>query len=264
MKKSWAAVLSPVLLGLAGAALRRLEVRRVFEPDTGLALPHPLSVILPLFLAASALLFLALALPRRGRSLAFGACFAPLGQGGLYLLVSPAMLLMAAGGLQTLSAGGALSMALGAGAAAAGFGLLYAAVQWRRQGNGGAALLLPVLFALGWLLILYQRFAAWPVTARFYVPVLAAALAACAFYQAAAFAFRQGSRRMFRFLTPTAIVLCLAALGDEGDLLGRGMYLACAAALLCFWAQEKEPAPEEDRPPAPAENAGGTEEKERG
>ena len=248
--KKWSLLLPPVVLGLVGAALRLAQVRLVIDPDTGLARSHPLSILLPLYLLAVAVLFLLRAWPCRGKNLRMDQLFQPPTQELLPVFVCAALLYVVSGaGLVVTSTGGgtALPLLLGAFSAGAGLALLVATALWRRNTDIGVFLLVPMLFALVWLLVTYNRYAAWPVTAAFYLQVLSIAAAACAFYQLAAFGYGQGNRRMFRWLAPLASALCISALGDSLVVLPvRGMYLASAAALLCFLYSEQEadlPAP---------------------
>ena len=75
--KKWSLLLPPVVLGLVGAALRLAQVRLVIDPDTGLARSHPLSILLPLYLLAVAVLFLLRAWPCRGKGLSLAQAFRP-------------------------------------------------------------------------------------------------------------------------------------------------------------------------------------------
>ena len=248
MKKRFLPLL-PIPLGLVGTAMRLGETALAIDPDTGLARPHPLSLLLPLYLLAAAVFFLLRAWPCRGKGLSLAQAFRPPVQELLPLFACAALLfLVSGGGMVVTSAGGgsALPLLLGGLAGVSGLVLLAAASLWRRGTEVGALLLAPMLFCLIWLLVAYNRYAAWPVTAAFYLQVLAIAAAACAFYQLAAFGYGQGNRRMYSWLAPLAVTLCLSALGDSVSLPLRGMYLACAACLtgfsLCL-SPEDGPAP---------------------
>ena len=242
--KKWSLLLPPVLLGLVGAALRLAQVRLVIDPGTGLARSHPLSVLLPIYLLAAAVFFLLRAWPCRGKALRMDQFFQTPTQEVLPLFVCAALLYVVSGvALVVTSTGGgaALPLLLGVFSAGSGLALLAATALWRQNTDVGVFLLAPMIFALVWLLVTYNQYAAWPVTAAFYLQVLAIAAAACAFYQLAAFGYGQGNRRMFRWLAPLAVTLCISALGDSLVALPvRGMYLSSAAALLCFLHSERE------------------------
>jgi len=234
MKKRSAFFL-PGLLGLIGAALRFLQCRTVFEPDTLLAMPHILSILLPVYLLFCAALFW-VTIGKKETKLDFEQAFLVPSARLLPLFVCSAMLLIAAGGYTIFVnlGAGILPMALGGAAAVAGICLFLALQRWINEEITGVLFLIPVFFALVWLLVTYQSYASWPVMTAYYVQVLAIAAVACAFYQIAACAYSQGSRRMLRFILPTAIVLAFTALGDNTALPEKGLYLAALISLYSF------------------------------
>lgn len=229
--------LLPVLLGGAGCLLRFFQRRTVFTSD-GLARPHPLSALLALVLLATALSFLLTAWKRQGKQLTFFHSFAlPEGQPP-FDLVCGALLFVAAGALllvRSVGGGNLVPLIFAALAVLSGVTLLLFLRAWRSQIAPGSLLLPPVLLALIFLLTTYQRFASYPVTTAFYVPVLAQAALALTFYQIAAHAFAQGKRRDLWWSLPVAIVLSLTALPDAEGLPQAGLYLAGALCLFAFW-----------------------------
>ncbi len=227
--------LLPVLLGLVGAALRFFQCRVVFEPDTMLARPHALSILLPIFLVLCAVYF-ALKSGKKESALDFETAFrAP--NTNLLLAFNFSSLLFVPAGLgiiaQFLSS--KLMLIFGAGAAVAGACLFLGILSWRRERPSGTMLLIPVFFGILWLFTTYQDYASWPVMEAYFVQVLAIAAITYAFYQVAACAFSQGSRRALHFILPTAVVLAFTALSDSGPLPVKGLYLASLGALYGFY-----------------------------
>ena len=237
MKKS-ATLFLPVLLGAGGLLLRLLQLQTVFDGGDGLPRSHPLSVVLPLYLLAAALLFLALAWRSQGKKLCFMESFAlPNGQPP-FEFVCAAMLYLASGALlvvQSVGGGDVAPLVFGALSAVTGLTLLLSLKVWRQGEEPGKLLLPPVLFALIWLLSTYRVYASYPVTTAFYVPVLAQAAIVCGFYQVSAHGFDAGRRRAAGFVLPAAILLALTAAADGPGLPDRGMYLASALALFTYW-----------------------------
>lgn len=229
-------LLLPLLLGAAGGMLRFFQRRTVFGPD-GLVRPHPLSLLMLLWLAAAALFFLLTSWQKQGKQLTFFHSFAlPEGQppfdlvcGGLLFVVSGAMLLV-----ENVGGGELVPLIAAALSVFSGLTLLLFLRAWRGGTAPGALLLPPVLLAL-LLLTTYQRYASHPVTEAYYVEVLSQAGMACAFHQVAAHGFWQGRRRPLLWCVPTAMVLALCALPDAASLPQVGILLAAAASLFAFW-----------------------------
>ena len=228
--------LLPIALGLCGAALRFFQCRTIFEPETMLATPHSISLLLPLFLALCALLF-AVTAGGKETNLSFSAAFRAPTSARLLGFNFSAFLLIPAGFylVATHMGGSTLFLIFGALSAVAGACLFLGILGWRRGRPSGTLLLIPVFFSLFWLFVTYQDYASWPVVEAYFVQVLAIAAIAYGFYQVAACAFSQGSRRALRFILPTAVVLCFTALADSTALPIRGMFLACLGALYGFY-----------------------------
>ncbi|MBE6970346.1 MAG: hypothetical protein E7442_09565 [Ruminococcaceae bacterium] len=224
-----------VLLGTAAAAMRYFQCRTVFEPDTMLSRPHIISLILPAFLALCAFLF-AVTSGKKAQSLDFSAAFRKPSSGVLLAFHFFALLYIPAGAYLVKAAlgGSTLMMIFGGGAAVTGACLFLGLLSWRRERPSGMMLLIPVFFSVLWLFTVYQDYASWPVIEIYFVPVLAIAAIAYAFYQVAACAFSQGNRRMLRFILPTAVILSFAAMGDSLSLPVRGLFLASLGTLYCF------------------------------
>ena len=146
----------------------------------------------------------------------------------------------------------ALAVAAAAmGVLAAGGILLFA--RQVRSGEGRVFPLLPAMvFSVLFLLLVYLPEESNPVLARYYLPVLAAAALACAFYQLAGFACREASLRWFLFFGDLAVPFSLAALADSSGNWGKTLACGgCAMVLTVFLVLRRaEPQPE------PAEESG--------
>lgn len=233
--KKWNFAL-PLFLGLVGAVLRFLQCRTVFEPDTMLSHPHPISVLLPIYLVLCAAFFAA-RWGRKETALDFDAAFTVPESRQLTGFVCSAMLFVAAGAytIMTGLGSGMLVMLLGSGAAVAGACLFLGIYGWRKENVSGILFLIPVFFSLLWLFVTYQEYAAWPVVNAYYVQVFAIAAITYGFYQVSACAYSQGSRRALRVILPLAVVLAFTALGDSAPLAVKGFYLAGLGSLYGFY-----------------------------
>jgi len=230
-----------VLLGTAAAAMRYFQCRTVFEPDTMLSRPHIISLILPAFLALCAFLF-AVTSGKKAQSLDFSAAFRKPSSGVLLAFHFFALLYIPAGAYLVKAAlgGSTLMMIFGGGAAVTGACLFLGLLSWRRERPSGMMLLIPVFFSVLWLFTVYQDYASWPVIEIYFVPVLAIAAIAYAFYQVAACANGQGDRRMLRCILPVATVLGMTALADDLALGLMALYVGCTVVLNAFWICERE------------------------
>lgn len=244
-----------VLAGLLMAGLRAAQVRTAFDPATGLALPSVPGTVL---LACMAFLLIAEPLLQRRASRAhvrLAAALAPVGRGALTALVCGAMVLIAAGGFWAASGllqGGrsAIVQALaGALGAASGCGLLLM-IRALRQGDGqpvNVAPLLPFLFFTVFLVLaVYLPSAVDPVLERYWLQVLAAALAAFGFSRLTGLVQGEATPRGLLTVGNWAVAVCLAMLGDGAPLALRGLYLACALILAAFTALLRDDLPEKD------------------
>ena len=243
--------------GLLLLALRWAQLKSGFDPETGLSLRS----VPGLVLAAALILLIvaegALCFGMRRGKYSYDGAFRPMEKhdlpmlaAGVLLLAGGSLLLGAAG----LAGGGMSALAVAAaamGVLAAGGILLFA--RQVRSGEGRVFPLLPAMvFSVLFLLLVYLPEESNPVLARYYLPVLAAAALACAFYQLAGFACREASLRWFLFFGDLAVPFSLAALADGsgnwGETLARG---GCAMVLTVFLVLRRaEPQPE------PAEESG--------
>lgn len=255
-----------IRLWLEGAVLlvlRVVQLRGGFDPDTGLALsgmgPGPLAghaLWIGLLLCGGAELFLSLRRPK-GSKRSYACCFLP-PEGPVPVLLAAGSFLLMAGGVLLLA--GALppqgteavtAAATGLLGIAGGAGLL---LLFRELRGGGTPTTLPLLpamfFSVLFLLAVYFPEESDPVLARFWLPVLAAALAAYFFYHLSGFLHGEGSLRWFRFTACMTAVACIAAAADclraPGRLLAYlGLAVTASAFLLLL---REEPLPEPEKP----------------
>ena len=243
--------------GLLLLALRWAQLKSGFDPETGLSLRSVPGLVLAAALILLIVAEAALCFRMRRGKYSYDGAFRPMEKHNLPMLAAGVLLL--AGGSLLLGAAGlagggmsALAVAAAAmGVLAAGGILLFA--RQVRSGEGRVFPLLPAMvFSVLFLLLVYLPEESNPVLARYYLPVLAAAALACAFYQLAGFACREASLRWFLFFGDLAVPFSLAALADGsgnwGETLARG---GCAMVLTVFLVLRRaEPQPE------PAEESG--------
>lgn len=231
--------------GLLLLSLRWGQIKTGFDPATGLSrhsMPGMILAAMILFLAAAETL-LVFRLPGGKRT--YTNCMDPLEKSHLPLLAAGSLLL--AGGSVLLPGWDTLhiiTLVLGA-AAAVGF-ILFARIV-RSGGDVKVFPLIPsMFFAVAFLLVVYLPEEGNPVLARFYLPVLAASLMACAFYQLAGLTLGECKLRWFVLLGDLAVPLCLAAMADCADNLGRMLvYFGAALVLTVFLTLRRaEPLPE--------------------
>ena len=243
-------------LALAGGCgaflLRWAQLRLGFEADTGLAIPgDPWGVVLPLLLAALAILFLALsrgapagvtAEASLGHAFPVEKSLLPL-LGGLLWLVSGAFQMMDAGSPEPVeSFDSAFAASLNRGAMIAGILTVLSAVclfctlspspREGRRAEPNAVPLLGAAAALVVRLVLrYRALSMDPSLQAYYLPLVALTVLCLGLYFAAAFAFSAGRSRRFLAVAAWGTVLCLGAAAD-GDLSSKLFYLG-GALWLC-------------------------------
>lgn len=239
--------------GLLLLALRWAQWRTGFDPETGLSrasLPGRAlaAVILLLFVIEAAL---CLRLPKGKRS--YRNCMEPLGNKAVPALAAGSILL--GPGILLSMDWSTLGIAAAAFGVAAALGMIFFVRQVRKNGAAPVLPLLPIMvYTVLFLLTVYIPEESNPVLAQYYLPVLAAALVACAFYQLAGFTCREGSVGWFVFFGDLAVPLCVASMADCGGNWGRMLvFFGFALALTQFlMVRRAEPGPE----PAPkAENS---------
>lgn len=239
------------LQGLLLLALRWAELKTGFDPDTGLSrhsLPGILLAAAILFCAAAEL-WICLRIPGGKRT--YLNCLEPMGRSHLAPLAAGSILLC--GEAMNLQSG-LLSIATAAAGVATMLCLIYFVKLLRGGEKPSALFLLPAMvYSVLFLLTIYLPEESDPVLAHYYLPVLAAALAACAFYQLAGLTCREGSLRWFVFFGDLTVPLCLASMADyTGDLGHMLAYFGYALILTQFLLTRRsellpEPEPEEEK-----------------
>lgn len=244
-KTFWSRTGRLLVQGLLLFCLRLAQNRTGFDPETGLSLPNMprLMLIACLLFCAVAEVVLCMRLPKE--KVQFAGCFARpeketpfLAAGSVLLSGGGAVLLVSA-----LPRRGVAAMAAGVTAIAAGLGLLLLVKRIRA---GAAASVMPVLpvmfFSVFFVLAVYLPAESDPVLARYWVPVLAAALAAYAFSLLGGFLRGESSPRSFVLVADQAVLLCITALADAGGLAQILLYAGCTVVLCAFLALVR-PAP---------------------
>lgn len=231
--------------GLLLLALRWAQLQNGFDPATGLSQKSLPGLLLPIAILLMAALeaVLALRLPKGKQS--YAACFDP--PGYLPLLVGGSLLLAA--GAVLLPGWSVLHIAAAVGGVAAAAGLILFARIVRGGGDVKCLPMIPAMFfGVLFLLAVYLPEGSNPVLARYYLPVLAAALADCAFYQLAGIALGECGVRWFSLLGGLSVPLCLAALADCAGNLGRALvFLGFALVITVFLLLRRTPAEMEDK-----------------
>ena len=261
-------------LGTLLFVLRAVQLQSGFDLTTGLDLPSAAGTVLAVCLALAAAAEILLAMRLSKEKLPWRRRFAPAAEMKIPLVMGG--LLLSGGGAAlaacAVAGGGVATGAAGVLGAIAGAGALIFVQQSGRRAETGVAPLLPAMF-FGVFLVLaeYLPKADDPVTARYYIPVLAAAAAAYAFSYLAGCVQGETSSRWFTPSAELAAVLCLAAAADGlgpfypglGGMARVLVYGGCALLFLGFLAlqrRESELPLEETPEAAEMEPAEGSEE----
>lgn len=250
--------------GAVGFALRLIQERTGFSPDTGLPIPgNPLARLLPvLFIFYGAALFLLVRrLPSRHPDpRPFQDVFSV--QGAVTPLICGIALLALSGAAEVRSAlsgasGSApdgmlpsaavlISGALTALSALCLLPAVASASAGRHSRSRRAAppvLMLLAPTALVFRLVLdYRARSANPALGAYALELLALGFAALAFFHLASFAFGDGSARVFSLLAGGTVVLCAAALADGLDFAQNTMFGGCVllfSGFLCSFQPDK-------------------------
>ena len=228
-----------VCFGAAGFALRLLQNRTGFEPDTGLPIPgNSPAMALPalLVLAAAAVYLLACrCLPQKAEKRSFGELFRLEDKGGLSAVLAGGCIMAASGVLELLdtvggsaaavSADGMEVVAVGAGiggsgmaigvlSAAAGICLVAGAILCRKEHTQPLILLAVPVCLLVRLILVYRLRSTDPVLADYYLEILGLMFLILAVYRLSGFAVQMGRPRLFAFYAGVTAVLALTMLPD--------------------------------------------------
>lgn len=231
--------------GLLLFALRLWQDLTGFDPDTGLSLPSVPGAALVVCLVLLALLEILLAFRLDKVRAGFARRFAvpdrevPVLTVGCFMLIAGGALLAVSGGSQAAGVAGVVAGLMGA---VSGGGILFLVRTMRSGGQLSVAPLLPAMF-FGVFLVLavYLPAADDPVLARYYLPVLASAMAAYAFSLLAGFLRGESSPRGFTPMADLAVMLCIAAMADGGIALAI-LFGGCALVLSVFLLLQRETA----------------------
>lgn len=231
--------------GLLLFALRLWQDLTGFDPDTGLSLPSVPGAALVVCLVLLALLEILLAFRLDKVRAGFARRFAvpdrevPVLTVGCFMLIAGGALLAVSGGSQAAGVAGVVAGLMGA---VSGGGILFLVRTMRSGGQLSVAPLLPAMF-FGVFLVLavYLPAADDPVLARYYLPVLASAMAAYAFSLLAGFLRGESSPRGFTPVADLAVMLCIAAMADGGIALAI-LFGGCALVLSVFLLLQRETA----------------------
>lgn len=231
-------------MGLAMFVLRLYQNTYDFEPTTGLHFLSVAGVTLVMLIALSGILAF---VSTRGESRErprFADHF-PVPDRSTIVFVSASLLFAAGGvmvGVHAVSTGAGIAPLVTAAFALASFlGFLLLTKQMRGSAALSVGPALPVLFfSAFWVLTLYLPSANDPILARYYLPILAAALSAFAFAQLAGFFRCETKVRTFSFIAEYAVMLNLAAIAELNQ--HSLLFAACAVMLTAFlMLQEKAP-----------------------
>ncbi|MBE6908849.1 MAG: hypothetical protein E7474_04465 [Ruminococcaceae bacterium] len=236
-KKDWMVFAA---LAVAAVAARAGQMLTGFD-DTGLPVRgNVFGILLPVVLAAAAVYF---CLAARGlsaersdkRGLADRFRFS--GMASVTAAVCGAFLVLAGAGMSVLNTASTLTLLLAVFDAASALCLLYAVFGLYRGGEvQGMALLVPVCALVVNLILRYRADASDPVLGHVYVELLAlAALTACAL-ELAAFAFRNGSPRVFLPLAALSALLAAAAASEWQSMPYTLLFAGSALLALGFLA----------------------------
>lgn len=230
-------------VGLVMFALRLYQNTYCFDPETGLYLGGAAGTALAILVGVSLVLAFALSLRALKARPLFADYFCTPAK-STTALVAAAFLFAAGGvltGLGALSADLRVAPLITALLAFISFvSTLLLTRQMRTERAFSVVPALPLMFfAAFWVLTLYLPAANDPILARYYLPVLAAAVSAYAFAQLSGF-FRKETRvRTFRFVAGYAVTLCIAAIAELNN--HSFLFAACALLLSVFLALEKIP-----------------------
>lgn len=212
--------------GIAGAALRTIELMLAFEKDTGLAIPsHPASIAMAVFSAASILAFIIFSsglnvMKPQGYFDAFS--FRSAGMGGL--LVFSALLLILGSALtaaQVLASGWSkdeiapnilnlVTIALGIYSAVS---VVIMSRQLSKKRSSGEYMffeLVPVFWVCFWLITTFMARASDPVILDYAYELFSIISLLLFFYYAAGFTFSSPSPKKALFCACSAIYFCMA------------------------------------------------------
>lgn len=226
------------ILGVIAAVLRIIELKTVFEPETGLAMRgQPITISLILLSAVSVAVFIILSLRLRKMEAPATYSSALECKSSLALIASTLAALGFAIGSVLYFTGGArgpaelILMLCGLLAAISAF-LLSRNVFFRRDNPGNAIFsTIIVIFICLWMVLEYKMRSADPVILHYVYDFLALCSAAIALYYKAGFAFDRPRPSRTILFSMIACYFCIVATpGGSGS--AQKIYFFCLALLL--------------------------------
>ena len=228
-------------MGLAMFALRLYQNTYDFEPTTGLHFLSVAGIALAALIALSGILAW-ISTRNESRERPLFADHFPVPDRSTIVFVSASLLFAAGGvmlGVHAISTGAGIAPLVTAVFALASFlGFLLLTRQMRGGVAFSVAAILPALFfSAFWVLSLYLPSANDPILARYYLPILAAAVSAFAFAQLSGF-FRGETRvRSFCFTAELAVMLDIAAVAELNQ---HSLLFAAGAVMLSAFLMLRE------------------------
>jgi len=219
---------------LAAAALLRCFQMLTGFDAAGLPEPSGLpGLLLPVVLLAAAVFFFLAARQLPGRRLLtdeMRSYFRFPDMPAVLCSVAGSFAVLAGGALTLLRSGGtAMILLLGVFACAAALCVLLSVFSlYRGENPQGVLLLVPVCALAVYLVFLYRVDAANPILAEIYIEILAVAALTYSSLERAAFAFRNGSPRVFLWSSAMAAILSACAAAELRSLAASLIFLGFA------------------------------------
>ena len=235
MKRFSASILG-VCFGAAGFALRLLQNRTGFEPDTGLPVPGNVPALaLPVLLVVAAVVLHLSAcriLPQKAEEpfevrfrldnkgglaavLAGGCIMAVSGVLDLMEAVGGSAAAVSADGMEIVAAGtGGSGVAIGVLSVVSGVCLAAGTILCRRKGAQPLIFLAAPVCLLARLILVYRLRSTDPVLADYYLEILGLMFLILATYRLSGFAVQAGRPRIFTLYGGAVVVLALTMLPD--------------------------------------------------
>lgn len=229
-------------VGLVMFALRLYQNTYCFDPATGLYLGGAAGIVLGVLTVAALPLSLLFSL-RGGKGCPHFSDYFTVPQRSTTALVAAAFLFMMGGaavGLGALSTPPRIAALVTAVLALiSGAALLFLTRQMRRGETHSFTTTIPLMFfGAFWVLTLYLPAASDPVFARYYLPILAAAVSAYAFAQFAGFFRGETHVRTFRCVAAYAVTLSVASAAELNA--HSILFAACALLLSTLLVLERD------------------------
>ena len=235
-------------IGLLMFVLRLIQNLKDFDSETGLHTLSAAGIALYALIAVSGVAMFILSRQESGEKRTFASQFSapdrlmiPMVVGSFLMAAGGALTLIAAYHTRDVITGGLLGGLRAADitvtvlAIASCIGFIALTGKMRHDEADSVVPVLPAMFfGAFWVLSLYLPAAEDPVFARYYLPILAAAMTAYAFAELGGFFRGESKVRNFRFVAGFAVALCMAAVAElnAGSLLFAGCGVILSVLLL--------------------------------